>query len=107
MNISDKDWELFCEKLPDWKEKHIQGIIDEYMKLLSDDTRSASDRFWELCERTKHDETSPGVIMVNNQSESIWNIACLISENVITHDDLSGFSDRLQQEVIRIEKSRR
>lgn len=106
MNISDRDWNRFCEKLPEWKERYIRDIIDGYTDILNDDTKSSADKFWELQERVKHDETRPGVIMVTNQSESIWNIACLISENVITYDDLSGFSGKLQQEVHRIEESR-
>ena len=36
------------------------------------------------------------------KSEVIWDIVRLMRLNVITYDDLSEFSDELQQEVKRI-----
>lgn len=106
MNTSDADWSLFCENLPKWKEKYIQGIIDKYIQLLNDAAKSASDRFWELQDRVKHDENSPGAIMGTNQSEAVWNIICLVRENVISFDELLEFSDELQREVRRKVESR-
>ncbi len=40
--------------------------------------------------------------MEMSKSEAIWDIVRLIRLKVITYDDLSGFSDELQQEVKRI-----
>lgn len=40
--------------------------------------------------------------MEMSKSEAIWDIVCLIRLKVITCDDLSDFSDELQQEVKRI-----
>ena len=36
------------------------------------------------------------------KSDAIWDIVHLIRLNVISYDDLSDFSDELQQEVRRI-----
>ena len=44
----------------------------------------------------------PGVIMELSKSEVIWDIVRLIRLKVITYDDLSDFSDDLQNEVKRI-----
>ena len=40
MDISKKDWKLFREKLSDWQEKYIEGLIKEYVNYLNDDTNS-------------------------------------------------------------------
>jgi len=40
--------------------------------------------------------------MEMSKSEAIWDIVRLIRLKVITYDDLSDFSDELQQEVKRI-----
>ena len=40
--------------------------------------------------------------MEMSKSDAIWDIVRLIRLNVISYDDLSDFSDELQQEVRRI-----
>ena len=102
MDISKKDWKLFREKLSGWQEKYMEGLVKEYVNFMNDDTKPASDKFWELEKRIKEDKHHPGVIMEMNKSEAIWDIVRLIRLKVITYDDLSEFSDELQQVVKRI-----
>lgn len=102
MDISKKDWKLFRERLSDWQENYMKGLVKEYVDFLNDDKKPASEKFWELEKRIKEDKRHPGVIMEMSKSEAIWDIVCLIRLNVITYDDLSEFSDELQQEVKRI-----
>ena len=99
MDISKKDWKLFREKLSDWQEKYMEGLVKEYVNFLNDDKKPASDKFWELEKRIKEDKHHPGVIMEMSKSEVIWDIVRLIRLKVITYDDLSEFSGDLQQEV--------
>ena len=102
MDISKKDWKLFRERLSDWQEKYMEGLIKEYVNFLNGDKKPASYKFWELEKRIKEDKRHPGVIMEMNKSEAIWDIVRLIRLNVITYDDLSEFSGELRQEVKRI-----
>ena len=102
MDISKKDWKLFREKLSDWQEKYMEGLIKECVNFLNDDKKPASEKFCELEKRIKEDKRHPGVIMEVNKSEVIWDIVRLIRLKVITYDDLSDFSDELQMEVKRI-----
>ncbi len=99
MNISKKDWKLFRERLSDWQENYMEGLVKEYVNFLNDDKKPASDKFWELEKRIKEDKGHPGVIMEMSKSEVIWDIVRLIRLKVITYDDLSDFSDELQMEV--------
>lgn len=41
MNISKKDWKLFREKLSDWQEKYMEGLVKEYVNFLNDETKHA------------------------------------------------------------------
>ena len=102
MDISKKDWKLFREKLSGWQEKYMEGLVKEYVNFLNDDTSPASEKFWELEKRIKEDKHHPGVIMELKKSEVIWDIARLIRLNVIMYEDLSEFSDELQNEAKRI-----
>ena len=102
MDISKKDWKLFRERLSDWQEKYMEDLIKEYVNFLNDDTKPASEKFWELAKRIKEDKRHPGVIMELKKSEVIWDMVHLIRLKVITSDDLSEFSEELRQEVKRI-----
>ncbi len=72
------------------------------MEFLNDDTKPASEKFRKLEERIKKDKRHPGIVMELSKSEMIWDIVRLIRLNVIVYDDLSDFSDALQNEVKRI-----
>ena len=102
MDISQMDWKLFREKLSDWQENYMEGLVKEYANFLNDDKKPASEKFWELEKRIKEDKRHPGVIMEMSKSEVIWDIVRLIRLKVITYNDLSDFSDELQNEVKRI-----
>ena len=102
MDISQMDWKLFREKLSDWQENYMEGLVKEYANFLNDDKKPASEKFWELEKRIKEDKRHPGVIMEMSKSEVIWDIVRLIRLKVITYDDLSDISDELQMEVKRI-----
>ena len=97
MDISKKDWKLFRERLSDWQENYMKGLVKEYVDFLNDDTKHASQKFWELEKRIKEDKHHPGVIMEMSKSQAIWNIVELI--RLDTYEDLAGFSDDLKQAV--------
>ena len=69
---------------------------------LHQEMKNISEKFWELEKRIREDKRHPGVIMELKKSEVIWDIVRLIRFKVIAYDDLSDFSDELQNEVKRI-----
>ena len=102
MEISKRDWKLFREKVPIWQENYMEKLIREYVSFLSDNTKPASSKFWELEKRIKEDKRHPGVLMKMRKSEAIWNIVYLVRLKVITYENLEEFSDTLKMEVKRI-----
>lgn len=105
MEISKKDWKLFREKLAIWQENYMNKLTKEYIELLNDENKNASDKFWELEKRIKKDRKHPGVIMEMSKSEAMWNIVYLIRLGVIEYDDLADFTDDLKlavKDVIRL-----
>lgn len=67
--------------------------------MVCDDSKLASEKFWELEKRIKKDRKSPGVILEMSKSETVWNIAYLIKLNVISFEDIEDFSDELKEAV--------
>ena len=99
MEISKSDWKLYREKIADWQENYMDRLNKEYIALLSAENKNASDKFWELEKKIKKDRRHPGVIIEMSKSNAIFDIASLISLDVITYDDLTDFSEDLQQAV--------
>lgn len=77
----------------------MSRLIEEYMILLRDENKEASDKFWELEKKIKDDRRHPGVILNIRKSEVLYDIIRLIRLEVITCDDLDDFSADLQQAV--------
>ena len=98
MEISKEDWKHYREKLPAWQENYVNHLNKEYMHLLSAD-KKPSEKFWELEKRIKNDRHHPGVIIEMRKSNAISDIIRLIHLDVITYNDLTDFSDELQQTV--------
>ena len=106
IEISKRDWKLFREKVPVWQENYMEKLIKEYVNFLSDDTKPASSKFWELEKRIKEDRRHPGVLIEMRKSEAVWDIMRLMRLKVITYEDLEEFSDTLKMEIKRILEQR-
>jgi hypothetical protein len=94
VEISKSDWKLFRERLPEWQEHYMERLTKEYIALLSS-PGNASDHFWELEKRIKKDKKNPGVLLEVRKSEALWDIAALVGREIITMDELEGFSEDL------------
>ena len=94
IEISKQDWKLFQENVPVWQEKYMERLVREYIEFLESD-KPASNKFWELEKKIKEDKKNPGVQLELRKSEAVWDIVMMLREEVITHDDLAGFSAEL------------
>ncbi len=96
----ESDWKLFSTKYYEWKNRYLEQFIKEYKELLdSDDT--ATDKFIKLRDRISKDSRAavfhlPGRFSRNDMH---MNIMALLSNGVITLDDLSEFSDEVKEMV--------
>ena len=99
--ISKADWKKFQEKVPLWQERYMEGLLKEYMEILSAPD-PASKRFWELSDRIKNDRSHSGVQLRMRKSEAFWDIVSFLRKKVITIDDLDGFSQNLLDAINEI-----
>ena len=96
--VSKSDWKLFREKIGGWQERYMERLVEKYIKFLSSD-KAASEKFWELEKKIKKDQKNPGVILELRKSDVPWDLATLIKKKVIKIDDISEFSEDLQEAV--------
>lgn len=103
LNINEKDWRLFKEKLPLWQERYMAQLNEEYIRILSVDL-PASEKFWELEKRINHDKRNTGVITEMKRSNMYFCLVDLMKQRIITLEDLDGFSEELVRAVTFIYK---
>jgi hypothetical protein len=102
MNISEKDWKLFRNDLPNWQERYMEKLVEEYMEILNDD-RNASDKYWALEARLKADKRNPGVLITDISRSNFYDhLVSLVRYKVITMDDLKDYSEETKEVVRRI-----
>ena len=91
--FTEADWKLFRKLLPDWQERYMAGLLEEYKEIILKDEQPSS-RFWKLEERIKNDKKASGVLIQRiSRSEMKFIMMDLLAERVITKADLEGFSD--------------
>lgn len=98
MQISEHDWKIFRNKIPDWQERYMERLEADYLTLLQSE-KKASAKFWKLEKRIKQDKKSPGVLIDMRRSTAINNIVNMVLDEVISLDDLEAFSDDLKEAV--------
>ena len=93
-NFTERDWQLFRSRIPQWQEAYMGKLNEEYVALLTAGG-NASDKFWALEKRLKKDKRSVGVCVEMKRSELVWNLISLLNDGVISRAELEGFSEEL------------
>jgi len=98
--FTEADWKLFRMRLPDWQERYMEKLIEEYKALLSTD-EPASEKFWNLEKRIKNDKKDTGVLAQDvSRSNMRFLMMDLINEGAITEADLEGFSEKYRDLMV-------
>lgn len=95
---AERDWKLFRKKLPKWQENFMNRMNKEYMEILNQQGKNPSDIFWELDAKMKHDKKLTGVVVHDMSRFNMYeHLIELLQEDAISLDDLSDFSEDLQE----------
>ncbi len=103
--FSEKDWKVFRSKIAGWQEAYMEKLNREYIKLLSGEGH-ASEKFWALEKRIRQDKKDCGVQCEMSRSNQFYIMLSLLNEGAITLDDLSDFSEDLQETINHFYKLR-
>ena len=102
--VVESDWKLFRKKLPEWQERHMQALLNDYSAIIAADGEDVATRFWKLERRIKKDVRHVGVCADMRRSMMGQDLQCLLREKDITPKDLEGFSDELREYLEEILK---
>ena len=95
-DVTESDWKLFKKMLPQWQERYMERLVGQYIEILNG-SGEASSRFWALEERINRDKLSSGVIANDIRRSTMHReIANLLIDNVITLNDLDGFTEEIK-----------
>lgn len=95
-DVAESDWKLFKKMLPQWQERYMERLVGQYIEILNG-SGEASSRFWALEERINRDKLSSGVIANDIRRTTMHReIANLLIDNVITLNDLDGFTEEIK-----------
>ena len=96
--ITEADWKVLRKYLPQWQERYMERLCREYVALLNSE-QAASDKFWALEKRIREDKKSTGVVANMTRSEAVNNILRLYYDGAVNLDELTVFSEELQDFV--------
>ena len=89
--VSNYDWKIYRSLLPEWQERYMAKLNQEYIDILNEDNNPSAN-FWKLEKRIYQDRKSPGVVITVSRSEFFIDIMSLMRANVISREDLNDFS---------------
>ena len=92
--MTGADCQLFQERLPQWQERLLNRLCDEYAALLTSPYRG-SEAFWEVKRLIRKDMKR----LEATAEEASRIIADLLRKQVITPEDLRDFSEGFQETV--------
>ena len=89
----ESDWKLFRKRVPVWQENYMAKLMEEYREILD------SEKFWALEKRLLEDRKCPGVVIDMHRSTMRDALFRMLSQGVIQHSDLEGFSQELLESL--------
>ncbi len=100
LGFTEADWKLFRKRLPEWQERYMEKLIEEYKVYLSSD-EAASSKFWGMEKKIKNDKRKTGVLAEGiSRSNMKFLMMDLINEGAITQEDFDGFSEDFRDQLL-------
>lgn len=99
-NLIESDWKTFRRLTPEWRERYIKRINKKLLKTLSNPKETQTETFWDTKE--KADKTAKilrDCLDGHSRSRMTRYFFTMLNHNMITLDDLTDFSEELQEHM--------
>jgi len=96
----EKDWKLYSKLIPELRENYLQEKNIEIIKILEDNVKTETDRFWDARNKIEREKK----ILINclddnSRSNMVFHMCLMYKYGMLTEDDLLKFSDEIQGRV--------
>lgn len=96
--INESDWIIFRTRMPLWRERYLEKLLDNYQSILSS-PESAEERFMRLLKRIDKDSMCALFNVEMSRSKCLINITRLLDGGIIDENDLEGFTPDLREKA--------
>ena len=104
--VNESDWRLFRKLFPVWQEDYMNKLFDRYIKLLNG-PESGIEKFHRL-EKMMDREYYRACFKTEMSRSKLWiNIVNLLTDGVITEEDIAPFSIEMKEKVAFVMKGLR
>ena len=98
----ETDWRRFRDLAPELRERYLQARNEELVSVLGDSGLSQTEGFWKIEKRTREiAKVLHECLDGHSRSKMELFIMVMITHRMMTEDDLSGFSDEVQERALR------
>ena len=97
--VNEKDWKLFRSKIEEWNERYFNKVNQEYINILKGD-ESETTKYWKLRDKLKENKKDAIFQIEMRRSYLHINMINLMVDEIITKDDLEGFSEEFIEDIL-------
>jgi hypothetical protein len=105
LDIKESDWKRFREVHPAARERYAQRCLDQINYYLTDKTKTAEERFFEI-EKATHEAVREWGKLFDDfrRSTAFLQIAWMKRLKLITDEEMARFSENLRERVEKLLK---
>ena len=97
MKPKESDWKKYKNSLDKWRERYLKWKNDEIRSILEDKNRDETEKFWDIVAFQKNEaKRLRDCLDGNSRSNMILHVALMKKYKMIDRDDISEFSEELQ-----------
>jgi hypothetical protein len=96
----ESDWKVFRERVLEWRERYLETRNAELVRILTDDRRTPTERFWEVKKCLDEDaKLLRDLLDGHSRSKMEWFLILMCGHGFIGEADLDEFSDGLRERI--------
>lgn len=96
----ESDWKIFRKRVPEWRERYLATRNSQLARLLTDESKTPTERFWETEEKINQDaRLLVDLLDGHSRSKMFWYLLLMYGQGFIRDDDLDEFSEGLRERI--------
>jgi len=98
--IEESDWKNYRSIVSGLRERYLCARNKELISILTRQSNTPTENFWDANERMEEIERTLRVCLDDHRrSRMLWNLVLMYQHQMITDDDLNGFSEEVRVHI--------